>query len=124
MSLSIGSIFNFGSTLLDKLFQDKDERERAKLALIQLEQSGALKELEIKMQPLVAELSGNFLQRSWRPILMLTFTYIIAHNYIIVPIFSLPAAVIPPDMWQLLKIGVGGYVLGRSGEKIVGVLKK
>jgi len=41
-----------------------------------------------------------------------------------VPIFSLPAAVIPPDMWQLLKIGVGGYVLGRSGEKIVGVLKK
>ena len=24
---------------------------------------------------------------------------------------------IPPDMWDLLKIGLGGYVVGRSAEK-------
>jgi hypothetical protein len=122
--IPVGSILNFGSTLLDKLYQDKDEREKAKLALLQLEQQGGLQELEMKLQPLISELSGNWLQRSWRPILMLSFTYIIVHNYIIVPIFSIPAADIPPDMWQLLKLGVGGYVLGRSGEKIAEKIKK
>jgi hypothetical protein len=122
--IPVGSILNFGSTLLDKLYQDKDEREKAKLALLQLEQQGGLQELEVKLQPLISELSGNWLQRSWRPILMLSFTYIIVHNYIIVPIFSIPAADIPPDMWQLLKLGVGGYVLGRSGEKIAEKIKK
>jgi hypothetical protein len=122
--IPVGSILNFGSTLLDKLYQDKDEREKAKLALLQLEQQGGLQELEMKLQPLISELSGNWLQRSWRPILMLSFTYIIVHNYIIVPIFSIPAADIPPDMWQLLKLGVGGYVLGRSGEKIAKKIKK
>jgi hypothetical protein len=122
--IPVGSILNFGSTLLDKLYQDKDEREKAKLALLQLEQQGGLQELEVKLQPLISELSGNWLQRSWRPILMLSFTYIIVHNYIIVPIFSIPAVDIPPDMWQLLKLGVGGYVLGRSGEKIAEKIKK
>ena len=32
-------------------------------------------------------------------------------------IFNVPAADIPPDMWDLLKLGVGGYVVGRSAEK-------
>jgi len=30
---------------------------------------------------------------------------------------------IPPDMWELLKLGVGGYVLDRSVEKGVRVWK-
>lgn len=62
--------------------------------------------------------SSHWLAANWRPILMLTFTYIILHNYVIVPIFNVPAASIPADMWELLKIGVGGYVIGRSAEKI------
>ena len=40
-----------------------------------------------------------------------------------VPLFGTPAADIPPDMWDLLKLGVGGYVLGRSVEKGVKVWK-
>lgn len=61
----------------------------------------------------------------WRPILMLTFVAIIANNYIIAPYVALFGGAnvildIPPEMWDLLKIGVGGYVLGRSGEKIAG----
>jgi hypothetical protein len=34
-----------------------------------------------------------------------------------------PPLVLPPDMWALLKIGVGGYIVGRSGEKIARSLK-
>jgi len=62
--------------------------------------------------------SQSWLARNWRPILMLTFTFIVAWNYIIVPIVGATAATIPPDMWTLMKIGVGGYIVGRSGEKI------
>jgi len=60
---------------------------------------------------------GSWLSKSWRPILMLTFTYIIAHNYVFATMFHLTTVPIPPDMWDLLKIGVGGYVIGRSVEK-------
>lgn len=49
---------------------------------------------------------------------MLVFTYIILHTYVLAPMFSIPAVVIPPDMWELLKIGMGGYVFGRTVEKI------
>ena len=53
-----------------------------------------------------------------------TFVFIIANNYILYPYLSLffteaPVLAIPPDMWDLLKIGLGGYVVGRSGEKMV-----
>ena len=67
----------------------------------------------------VAEVqSASWLARNWRPILMLTFTYIIAHNYVIAPLFHVTSVPIPVDMWDLLKIGMGGYIVGRSAEKI------
>ena len=60
---------------------------------------------------------------------MLLFAAIIGNNYIIYPYLSLfwmdaPMLEIPPDMWDLLKIGLGGYVVGRSGEKMVNTWKK
>lgn len=63
--------------------------------------------------------SESWMARNWRPSLMLSFTYIIVHTYVFVPLFGLTHVDIPPDMWGLLKLGIGGYVLGRSGEKIV-----
>lgn len=53
--------------------------------------------------------------------LMCLFGLIIANNYLIVPLLGTPMADIPPDMWELLKLGVGGYVIGRSVEKGVKV---
>jgi len=68
--------------------------------------------------------STHWIVSAWRPLTMLTFTAIVANNYIIYPYLSLffadaPVLVIPPDMWDLLKIGLGGYVVGRSVEKSV-----
>lgn len=62
--------------------------------------------------------SKNWLASSWRPILMLTFTFIVAFNYVIAPLFSLKSLAIVPDMWDLLKLGIGGYIAGRSVEKV------
>lgn len=61
-----------------------------------------------------SELRGNWLQRSWRPLVMLTFSAVV-----LLGIFTpLP---LPDDgsrFWDLLEIGLGGYVIGRSFESV------
>ena len=94
------------------------------------------KELEAKMQELVyereremveaqasvvrAEASGNWLQRSWRPLVMLTFAGIV----LVGTFTSLPILADTSRFWDLLEIGLGGYVIGRSGEKMAEAIFK
>ena len=126
----LDSAFNFGSTLLDKFFPDKDAANKAKLMLMEMKQSGELSRLQASAGIVTAEAnSDHWLAANWRPITMLTFVFIIANNYILYPYLALffeeaPKLEIPPDMWALLKIGLGGYVVGRSVEKAVIGLKK
>jgi hypothetical protein len=75
--------------------------------------------------------SGNWLTSAWRPILMLIITAIVAMNYLIFPVLALFmdtgkvfALDLPKELWNLLTIGVGGYIVGRSGEKMVDKWKK
>jgi hypothetical protein len=119
------AILNFGSTLLDKFFPDKDAAAKAKLELLGMQSSGELAKLQASAGIITAESqSEHFLVAAWRPITMLVFVFIIANNYIIYPYLSLffdnaPKLDIPPSMWDLLKIGIGGYTLGRTVEKSV-----
>jgi len=84
----------------------------------------------LQTQILIAELTGqSWLQRNWRPILMLTIVAIVANNYIFVPylqLFGLPAIILdlPENLWNLMTLGVGGYIVGRSGEKILKTWKE
>jgi len=116
-------LIEMGMGLINKLFPDPAQRAEAEMKLVALHQAGHLKELDAAMNVIMAEAtSGNKLAASWRPITMLTFVFIIANNYVIYPYLSLfwpeaPTLAIPPDMWDLLKIGLGGYVVGRSVEK-------
>lgn len=118
-----GGLLTIGSKLIDHFFPDKEEAEKRKLELFEQIQSGQMKELESAAQVIQAEAkSEHWLAATWRPITMLTFVAIIANNYILYPYLSLffpdaPMLEIPPDMWDLLKIGLGGYVVGRSAEK-------
>ena len=121
--MSMLSLVPFAGKLIDKIFPDKSEAEKAKLKLLELEQTGELEELRSASGIITAEAkSDHWLTANWRPITMLTFVAIIANNYILYPYLSLfwpeaPKLEIPPDMWGLLKIGLGGYVIGRSAEK-------
>ena len=104
--------------VVDKAVEDKDLAAQIKARLNEQVLNGSLKELEAAASIIVAEAQGeSWLQRNWRPLLMVLFGTIIANNYMLVPIFGTPAAEIPPDMWDLLKLGVGGYVVGRTAEK-------
>jgi len=111
--------------VIDKAVEDKDQAAQIKARLQEMVLTGQMKEIEAAAAIIVAEArSESWIARSWRPLLMLLFGVIIANNYLVVPLFGTPAADIPPDMWDLLKLGVGGYVLGRSVEKGVKVWKE
>lgn len=117
----VGGLFG----LIDKAVEDKDAATGIKAKLQEMVLTGQMKEIEAAAAVIVAEAKGDsWLQRSWRPLLMCLFGTIVANNYLIVPLFGTPAAPIPPDMWDLLKLGIGGYVVGRSVEKGVRVWKE
>jgi len=104
---------------LDGLITSKEERMQAEIALKQI---FATKELELqKMQAdiIIAEASGNWLQRSWRPILMLSFGFIVIYVKFIGPLFGLTIPPLEDEFWNLLQLGIGGYVIGRTGEKMI-----
>ena len=119
----ITTVVNKVADIIDKKVEDKDLANKIKAELtnelLTKEYSRIEQELNAKKEIIVAEATGHsWLQRNWRPITMLVFVYIIAHNFIIAPLFSLKELPIPPDMWELLKLGIGGYVIGRSVEKV------
>ena len=104
--------------IIDNLFTNDEERINAKNKIIQV-----LKEKELELQKMqtdiiIAEAKGNWLQRSWRPILMLAFGFIVIYVKFIAPLFSLPIPPLEDEFWNLLQLGIGGYVVGRSVEKV------
>ncbi|MCR4377572.1 MAG: holin family protein [Rhodospirillales bacterium] len=114
----IGPLLSGLLSVVDKAVEDKDQAALIKARLHEQVLNGSMQELAAAAKIIVAEAQGeSWLQRNWRPLLMVMFGVIIANNYLIVPLFNTPSALIPPDMWDLLKLGVGGYVVGRTVEK-------
>lgn len=104
---------------LDNLFTSKEEKIKAENVIksILIE-----KELELqRMQTdiIITEAKGNWLQRSWRPILMLAFGFIVIYVKFVAPLFGLPIPPLENEFWNLLQLGIGGYVIGRTGEKMI-----
>lgn len=96
------------------------------LELLAKAQEYETKIIELQSNVIVAEAeSEHIITSTWRPITMLVFVFIIANNYILVPylniLFSIeiPALELTQNMWDLLKLGIGGYIAGRSIETSV-----
>jgi hypothetical protein len=49
---------------------------------------------------------------------MLSFGFIVIYVKFIGPLFGLAIPELENEFWNLLQIGIGGYVVGRSAEKI------
>lgn len=119
----LNQLLNIGGTLIDKLIPDKGEQARAKLELMRLAQAGELKELEIQANVVMAEASGeSWLQRNWRPVLMLNFSALITAHWLGFTPPGLPGEQVE-RLLMIVQIGLGGYVVGRSAEKCVKAYK-
>ena len=121
---------DFASNLVKRIWPDPAQQSEAQLKVLQLAQSGELAELQAASSIIVAEAqSEHALTSQWRPIVMLMFAAIIANNYLVYPYLSLfwsdaPVLPLPPDLWALMKIGIGGYVVSRGVEKTAKEWKK
>ncbi len=105
--------------VVDSLFTSDEERIKAKNEIFKVLKDQQLELQRLQSEVIIAEAKGNWLQRSWRPILMLAFGFIVIYVKFIAPLFALPIPPLEDEFWNLLQIGIGGYVIGRTGEKMI-----
>lgn len=118
----IGGIFPPLTKLISEFVEDPDAANEIKYKMFELQMNAANKAMEYdkalldsRAKIIEAEANGaSFLQRTWRPITMLTFLTLVVCDS-----FGVLATPLAPEAWVLLKIGLGGFVVGRSVEKVV-----
>ena len=137
--LLIGGIFDIGGKLLDKLFPDPEERARKQFELLQMQQTGELKELETRMSAILAEAnSADPWTSRARPTFLYVFYAIILGMTVVAPLFGVfnPVAMaafydnvgkgfdaIPEELWWTFTAGYLGYAGARTFEKRKGVAR-
>ena len=115
--------------VIDDLTTSDEEKGELKLKFLQ-QQLETIREanklelakLEAKKDIILAEANNNsWLARTWRPIVMLMFAFTaVAYAFGLTDIDSEYVG----HFFTLLTVGLGGHVIGRSGEKIVKTWKQ
>lgn len=132
----IGTVVNVVGGIIDKSITDKDKAAELKhsmtLELLKSEDQLVQSAGEIIKTEASSE---HTVTATWRPILMLSITAILVNNFLLAPymqaIFGWSvfisgdlATAVPEGLWNLLTVGVGGYIVGRSAEKGIKNWKK
>jgi hypothetical protein len=114
-----GNVIKEIGNVIDNLFTNDEERIKAKNEIFKVLKQKELELQQMQTDIIIAEAKGNWLQRSWRPILMLAFGFIVIYVKFIAPLFDLRIPELENEFWNLLQLGIGGYVIGRTGEKMM-----
>jgi hypothetical protein len=123
------AVLNIGSKVLDKVFPDPEERERAKLEMLKLQQEGQFKEIEVQVSAILAEARSA---DPWTSRARPSFLYVM---YCLI-LFAIPMGIlsvfrpdiasqiaegmkswlsaIPAELWTVFGIGYTGYTIARS----------
>ena len=112
---------------IEKSVEDKDLQAKLKAQLNEQLLKSSTEELEAAASIVEAEAKAGWFAASWRPLLMYVLIFVLVFNYIFAPIIKMITGIVvgfelPGDVWTLLQIGLGGYVVGRSGESIARTL--
>jgi hypothetical protein len=130
------------SSIINKFISKKEDQMLAQAELNKI--TSSFKEkildnqnsiLQAQRELVVTEMKGSAMQRNWRPALMWVIIFVIANNYLLAPLLNhivtlfgganiLPILELPDKLFNLMTIGLGGYVVGRSAEKIIPKLKE
>jgi len=121
----VGDVIDSVGDAADGLFTSDEERNKAERLLRKVEVQLEEKMLEVKQQliqkrgdAVTAEIEGeSWYQRAWRPATMVVFVGIIVMHWVGVAGTHLDPE-IQTYLYETIKIGLGGYVIGRSAEKI------
>ncbi len=112
------------NNIVDKIAPDAGMAEKLKSAFAKELIDSDLKVLEKQASIIIAEANGeSWLQRNWRPVMMLNFSILITAHWL----GFTPENLSEPQVLALLdivKYGLSGYIAGRSVEKVAKVFKK
>ena len=117
----IEGIFAPAATLIDELHTSEDERLKHKERLLATQALVIDKALDYEKEAFKAQAkiveeeakSDHWLTATWRPITMLTFLALAVGDSL-----GLLQTPLRDEAWSLLQLGLGGYVVGRSAEKV------
>ena len=106
--------------LIDQLHTSDEERGKIQIAMAKLENQITSQAFAAQAAIITAEAQGgSWIQSNWRPITMLTFLVLVVADQT-----GLLAFRLAPEAWTLLQIGLGGYVAGRSLEKMAPMIAR
>ena len=113
----IGTIGGKVLDIVDDVVEDKDAANKLNFQIQKqlLESKGT--ELEAQAKIVLAEAQGSWLQRNWRPMLMVTFAGLVVAHWFGFTAENIPESV-QNSLLNIVMVGVGGYVAGRSAEKV------
>ena len=135
----LGSLFKLGTTIIDKVWPDKAEAEKAKLRLFELTQAGEFKELEADLERARMQVgvntaeaqSGSNFRGGWRPFIGWVCGMGLAYAVLLQPLATGVIQATVPNMQGFVMpdvqtdalmallfgmLGLGGY---RTYEKVV-----
>ena len=109
--------------VLDKVITNNGEKSQAKKELTEVVLNSLTRIAEVQGEVIMTEMKGSKLQRNWRPLMMLTFGLILVCKW-----FGWTDSNIEHELeielMSIIKLGLGGYVVGRSVEKVASKVTK
>lgn len=136
--VTLAGIFSVGNKIIDKIFPDPEQKAKAQLELLRMQQSGELEEMKASLSAILADAQSA---DPWTSRARPSFLYVV---YILL-LWSIPMgaltifkpdaaaaftlgfkswmAAIPEPVLTLFGVVMLGYVGGRSWEKVRGVAK-
>ena len=110
--------------VVERLIPDPDQAAKAKNQLVDMAVNGELDELAQRAGVIKAETQGDgWLQRSWRPIVMLVFTALIVARWLGWSAPDLSEAV-ELKLFSIVQVGLGGYITSRGIEKVADKIRR
>ena len=124
MSAIIPAVVGIIGSAIDKAIPNKSEAEKLKAQITLAALNEGKTELENATKIITAEAQGeSWLQRNWRPLLMLWFAGLIGAHWLGYTPANLPEEQVI-GLLDIVQVGVGGYVIGRTAEKVIKEYKK
>ncbi|MCT8971201.1 holin family protein [Microbaculum marinisediminis] len=127
----IGALTPFLGPVLEivrRVIPDPAERARIEAELTQAASDAEARLAEAQAAIITTEARGGPLQRNWRPLFMIVCMGLLVWHAVAVPILAAILHVpldevvglkaVPDGLWTLLVVGMGGYIGGRSLEKV------
>ena len=103
--------------VLDRVIPDKAAKEKAQMELNKALVTHSADIEKAAASVVVAEAKGEgWLQRNWRPLTMVSFLILLFMYWFGIHPENLSDAVIM-KLFDLLQIGIGGYIISRGAEK-------